>query len=229
MTYAIPLWTPPALPVLGSDALFPVRRIWCVGRNYAAHAREMGSDPSKEPPCFFSKPADAILCTGDDIAYPPATRDLHHEVELVVALGQDAGNLSEDQAISTIYGYAVGIDLTRRDLQAAAKQAGQPWDLSKGFDGAAPCSAIRPATELTEPPHSGAIRLSVNGKLRQSGDLADLIWSVPQIIAYLSSFITLRSGDLIFTGTPEGVGPVRVGDHIDAGIDGIGALSVTIR
>lgn len=228
MSYAIPLWTPPALPVAESEDLFPVRRIWCVGRNYAAHAREMGSDPGAEPPCFFAKPADAVLRDGESIAYPPATKNLHHEVELVVALGRGGRDLSDRQAADAIFGYAVGIDLTRRDLQAEAKKAGQPWDLSKGFDAAAPCGPVRRADALPNRLDRGAIGLSVNGTPRQAGDLADMIWPVPRIIAYLSSFLTLQAGDLIFTGTPEGVGPVQPGDRLQAAIDGLGSLEIAI-
>lgn len=226
--YAIPLWSPPTLPVAGSDTLFPVRRIWCVGRNYAAHAREMGSDPNAEPPCFFAKPADSVLHENGVVSYPPATRDLHHEVELVVALAETGRDWTEAQAASAIFGYAVGIDLTRRDLQNAAKSAGQPWDLGKGFDSAAPCSALRRADDIGAPPTSGAISLSVNGTVRQNGDLRDLIWPVTRIVAYLSIFLTVRAGDLIFTGTPEGVGPVQRGDHLHAAIATVGSLDIKI-
>jgi len=181
MTYVFPIWQQPSVPVAGSPALFPVRRIFCVGRNYAAHAREMGSDPDREPPFFFTKPADAIVASGSAVPYPPATANLHHEIELVVAIGQGGANIEAGQALGHVFGYAAGIDLTRRDLQNAAKAVGQPWDMSKGFDQSAPIGTIRPATEIGHPGQAG-IRLSVNGVLRQHGNIADLIWSVPETI-----------------------------------------------
>lgn len=202
------------LPVVGSDAEFPVGRLFCVGRNYAAHAREMGAD-EREPPFFFMKPASAVLSGGGDLAYPPMTDDLHHEVELVVALGVGA----------SVFGYGVGLDMTRRDLQGEAKKAGKPWDMGKVFDHAAPVSALVPAAQVSGV-DQGRIALHVNGALRQDGDLNEMIWTVPEIIQELSRFITLLPGDLIFTGTPSGVGPVQRGDRLDGMIDGVGTLSV---
>lgn len=223
-TFVFPAPPRPALPVEGEAASFPVRRVLCVGRNYAAHAREMGAD-GREPPFFFSKPADALIPPGGTVAYPPATSDLHHEIELVVALKAGGANIDPANAPQLIYGYAVGVDLTRRDLQAAAKSKGQPWDAAKAFDGSAPISAIRPAAA----PVRGRIRLSVNGELRQDADLADMIWSVPEIIAQASKLWRLEAGDLIFTGTPEGVGPLRRGDRVKGSVDGVGALAFTVE
>jgi len=227
MTYAVPLWAQPALPVRGADALFPVRRIYCVGRNYAAHAREMGHDPSREPPFFFQKPADALVQDGGFMPYPPATGDLHHEIELVVALHRGGMNIPADKALEHVFGYAVGLDMTRRDLQGEAKKAGRPWDMGKGFDHSAPCSAIVPAA-VAGHPSKGRISLSVNGQVRQDGDIADMIWSVPETIGYLSSLVELMPGDLIFTGTPEGVAACARGDVLEGRIDGIGDLRITI-
>jgi fumarylpyruvate hydrolase len=227
MTYAIPPWDVPSLGVEGSGDRFPVRRIYCVGRNYAAHAREMGHDPDREPPFFFLKPADAIV-TGDEMPYPPATDDLHHEIELVVALSKGGRDIPADRALDCVFGYAVGLDMTRRDLQAQAKRLGRPWDMGKGFDHSAPCTAIVPAARIGHPAR-GAVWLDVNGERRQAGDLSDLIWSVPETIAYLSGLVELKPGDLIFTGTPEGVGAVVRGDRIHGHVDGVGDLEVTIR
>ncbi len=217
----------PVLPVVGTTALFPVRRVYCVARNYAAHAREMGADPAREPPFFFAKPGDAAVPDGSEIPYPPATADLQHEVELVAAIGRGGANIAQDRALNHVFGYAVGIDLTRRDLQATAKAAGHPWDMAKGFDASAPCSRIRPATGL-DGPGTATISLSVNGAERQRGSLSDMIWSVAEIVALLSRLVTLAPGDLIMTGTPEGVGRLERGDRVEAGIDGIGTLGVTI-
>lgn len=229
MTLVFPAPPTVTLPVAGSaggDAV-PVRRIFCVARNYAAHAREMGADPAREPPAFFSKPADAIVANGATVPYPPATKNLHHEIELVVVIGQTGRSIPAAAALDHVYGYAVGLDLTRRDLQAAAKQAGGPWDMAKGFDQSAPCSAVVPASRIGHPA-SGAIWLKVNGAIRQKGDLADQIWSVPETIAHLSGLVTLAPGDLIFTGTPEGVGAVVPGDRLEGHIDGVGDLTATI-
>lgn len=206
----------PVVTVSGSDQLFPVHRIYCVGRNYAAHAREMGHD-GRETPFFFCKPADAVTHS-DRVAYPTQTADLQHEVELVVALSGSGQNVPVEAALDLVFGYAVGVDLTRRDLQAAAKSKGRPWDIAKGFDQSAPISAIHPVAE-TGHPSSGAIYLQVDGKERQSGDLSDMIWNVAEIISELSRYFELRSGDLIFTGTPEGVGPVLPGQEISCGIE----------
>jgi fumarylpyruvate hydrolase len=225
--WVVPAPGTPSLPVTGEAGRFPVRRIFCVGRNYAAHAREMGSDPTREPPFFFSKPADALAQSGETLPYPPATRELHHEVELVVAIGRGGRAISPVKAREHIYGYGIGIDLTRRDLQNEAKRSGRPWDMAKGFDNSAPCSAIQPAARGGHP-ERGAIWLRVNGTPRQQGDLGDLIWSVPEVIAHLSGLVTLAPGDLIFTGTPEGVGPVGPGDRLDGHVDGVGELTVSI-
>jgi fumarylpyruvate hydrolase len=213
----------PIVPIAGGGS-FPVHRIYCVGRNYADHAREMGADPEREPPFFFSKPADAIVLNGADIAYPPRTANLHHEIELVVAIGAQAAGVARDAALGLVYGYAVGNDLTRRDLQAQAKGKGQPWDVAKGFDQSAAITAIHTVARIGHPA-SGRIWLDVNGARRQQGDLAEMIWSVPEIIAELSTLFTLRPGDLIFTGTPAGVGPLQRGDRVDGGIDGIDTLA----
>ncbi len=222
LTYVFPPHATPALPVSGSDQKFPVHRIYCVGRNYAAHSREMGGNPEREAPFFFSKPADALITRGE-VPYPGQTHELHHEVELVVALQSGSFNLSEAEALPCIYGYAVGVDLTRRDLQAAAKNKGRPWDVAKGFDDSAPVSAICPAARCGHP-GSASIQLSVNGALRQSADISDMIWSASEIIVELSCFYHLQRGDLIFTGTPAGVASLHYGDHIACRIDGIGAL-----
>jgi fumarylpyruvate hydrolase len=226
VSYVIQPWPLPALTVVGGG-LFPVRRIYCVGRNYAAHAREMGSDPNREPPFFFMKPADAILSEGGVMPYPPATADLHHEVELVVALGGGGVDVAPEQARALIFGYGVGLDMTRRDLQGQAKATGRPWDMGKGFDHSAPCSALRRADEIGHP-ERGAIVLTVNGAERQRGDLSDLIWSVPEVIAHLSRLVELKPGDLIFTGTPEGVAAVGRGDRLEARVDGLPNLDITI-
>jgi len=215
-----------SLPIEGTSDRFPIHRVYCVGRNYAAHAREMGSDPDREPPFFFAKPADAVF-TGPTMPYPQATRSLHHEIELVVALGQGGRDVAAADAEALIWGYAVGLDMTRRDLQNEAKNTGRPWDMGKGFDLSAPCTALVPAARIGHP-RTGAIRLAVNGAERQAGDLADLIWSVPETIAYLSTLVELKPGDLIFTGTPEGVAAVVRGDRLEGHVDGVGDLVVTI-
>ncbi|MFD2741504.1 fumarylacetoacetate hydrolase family protein [Sulfitobacter aestuarii] len=216
-----------SLAVQGRAERFPVRRVFCVGRNYAAHAREMGNDPDCEPPFFFTKPADAVIDTPCTIAYPPLTEDLHHEIELVLAIGRGGAEISEAQAQEHIWGAAVGLDMTRRDLQRAAKGAGRPWDWAKAFDQSAPVGEIRPLVDVSSL-SGGKIWLSVNGKLRQQADLADQIWPVAAQVAILSQAVTLAPGDLIMTGTPAGVGPVVPGDVITGGIDGIGELEVTI-
>jgi fumarylpyruvate hydrolase len=217
----------PFAPVSGSDVRFPVHRIYCVGQNYAAHAREMGSDPKRDPPFYFMKPADAVVPDGSTVPYPPRSADLHHEVELVAAIGKGGRNVPAADAESYVYGYAVGIDLTRRDLQTEAKSRGRPWDAAKGFDQSAPVSAIHPVTEIGHP-SGGRIWLRVNGELRQEGDLDDLIWKVPEAIAELSTLFALAPGDLLFTGTPAGVGPVSRGDRITAGIAGVAGVSIRI-
>ena len=215
MTSLVPAWDIPSLPVEGSADHFPVRRIWCVGRNYADHAREMGHDPSREPPFFFAKPADSIAPLGGRLPFPALTADLHHEVELAVALGSGGSNLSSEDAASCIRGYALALDMTRRDLQNEAKKLSRPWDMAKGFDQSCPISALR---LVNTPPEfmSGMIRMTVNGEQRQVGDLADMIWSAAECLAELSRFVELRAGDLLLTGTPSGVGPVKAGDVIEA-------------
>lgn len=223
-TFTFPPPAQPTVPVEGSSALFPVRRILCVGRNYAAHAREMGAD-TRDPPFFFAKPADAIRPLPATIPYPSATTDLHYEIELVAALKGGGRNLSPDQALDLVLGYAVGVDLTRRDLQNAAKAKGHPWEAGKAFDASAPISAIRP---MSGPPPQGAIVLSVNGVEKQRGEIADMIWNVAEVIAQASQLWTLEAGDLIFTGTPEGVGAVVAGDRIEGEVEGVGKLSFTL-
>jgi fumarylpyruvate hydrolase len=218
----------PSLPVTGRDEVIPIRRIYCVGRNYAAHAVEMGSDPDREPPFFFAKPADAIVAGGGKIPYPPLTEDLQHEMELVVVLGSGGRDIPVEQALDHVFGYAAGLDMTRRDLQAEAKKTGRPWDMGKGFDYSAPCSPVRPASEIGHPAE-GAIWLKVNGATRQSGDLNQQIWKVEEAIAYLSRFVALAVGDLIFTGTPAGVGRVVRGDRLEGHIDRVGEISVLVE
>ena len=227
MKFIIPPLVPPSVEVAGTDDRFPVHRIYCVGRNYAAHAREMGMDPDREPPFFFSKPADALVANGTPVAYPPRTSNLHHEIELVVAVGTGGRDIPVENALAHVFGYAVGNDLTRRDLQLEAREQRRPWDVSKGFDGSAPLAALRPAVEMGHP-ERGAIWLEVNGEERQRGDLSEMIWSVPEIVAELSTYFELRAGDLIFTGTPQGVGPVSRGDSLVGGIDGLETLRTTI-
>ena len=213
-----------SLPIEGLAARFPVRRVLCVGRNYAAHRREMGGD-DRDPPFFFAKPADAVVPPGGTVPYPPRTANLHHEIELVVALKDGGADVAVARALDLVFGYAVGVDLTRRDLQNAAKDKGQPWDASKGFDQSAPTSAIRPWTGA---PPQGRIALSVNGDARQDATVADMIWNVAEIIAEASKLWRLAPGDLIFTGTPEGVGPLVPGDRVEGEVEGVGALAFTI-
>ena len=215
-----------AVPVSGGG-LFPVRRIFCVGRNYAEHVREMGGDPSREEPFFFTKPSDALVTEGSATPYPPATSDLHHEMELVVAIGTGGTDIDEAHALDHVFGYAAGLDMTRRDLQASAKKAGRPWDMSKGFDHSAPIGDILPAATIGHPA-SGLIELKVNGKLRQSSDLSKMIWSVPETIAYLSRQVRLGAGDLIMTGTPEGVAAVVRGDLLEGMIASVGSVRTKI-
>ncbi len=218
----------PTITVAGSADRFPVRRIYCIGRNYGAHAREMGHDPDREPPFWFAKPADAIVPSGSTIDYPPRTENLHHEIELVVAIGKAGADVTVGVALDYVYGYAVGIDLTRRDLQKEAKSQGRPWVTAKGFDQSAPVSALHTVAD-TGHPASGRIWLSVNDEIRQQGDLNELIWTVAEAITELSTLFSLSPGDLIFTGTPAGVGPVVAGDQITGGIDGIDEIKITIR
>jgi fumarylpyruvate hydrolase len=223
----IPPGPRPSLEVVDTDDRFPLHRIYCVGRNYAKHAREMGMDPEREPPFFFGKPADALVSNGTPIPYPSRTKNLHHEIELVVAIGTPGRDIPLDSALAHVYGYAVGLDLTRRDLQAAALDQRRPWDVAKGFDHSAPVSAIRPASEIGHL-EQGAIWLDVNGETRQRANLSEMIWSVPEIVSELSTYFELQPGDLIFTGTPEGVGAVKRGDSLVGGIDGLETLRVTI-
>lgn len=217
----------PSLPVDGTARRFPVRRVYCVGRNYAAHAIEMGHDPDREDPFFFQKNPDGLVPGGGAFPYPAATSDVHHEIELVVALGRGGADIPVEEAHSHVYGYAVGIDMTRRDLQAVAKKAGRPWEVAKAFEHAAPCSAVTPAAAIGHP-ERGAITLEVNGAERQRGDLAQLIWKVPEIISYLSGLFTLAAGDVIYTGTPSGVGPVRRGDRLRGRVEGVGEIEVDV-
>ncbi len=225
MSHVIQSWSIPSVAVVGETGTFPVRRIYCVGRNYAAHAREMGHS-GKEDPFFFCKPADAIVPSGAIIPYPSSTKNLHHEIELVVALKSGGRNIPSAKALEHIYGYAVGLDMTRRDLQDAAKKAGRPWDMGKGFDQSAPITPIQPVSKIGHPA-KGKIWVKVNGTTKQEGDLADMIWNVPDTIAYLSGLVELAAGDLIYTGTPEGVGPVVAGDRMDGHVDGVGDLAIT--
>jgi len=216
-----------SLPIVGSTQRFPVSRIFCVGRNYADHAREMGHDPNREPPFFFMKPPGAVLADGKDMPYPAHSLDLHHEVEMIVALGTGGSNISPGQALSHVYGYGVGLDMTCRDVQNVAKKLSRPWETSKAFDYSAPCSALRPAAEVGHP-NKGRIDLRVNGTVRQEGDLAQMIWSVPEQIAHLSTLFVLRPGDLIFSGTPAGVAAVQRGDLLHAHVGNIAELSFEI-
>jgi fumarylpyruvate hydrolase len=227
MEYVIPAQPIPSLAVEGTKARFPVHRIYCVGRNYAEHAREMGHDPTREAPFFFLKPADAIVTDGGDFPYPPLSKDVHHEMELVVAIGKGGANIPAEKALEHVYGYAVGLDMTRRDLQGEAKKMGRPWDTGKGFDASAPCSAVVPASKIGHP-NKGAIWLKVNGEKRQSSDLSQLIWNIPEMIAYLSTLFTLAPGDLIFSGTPAGVAAVKRGDVMEGGVDGVGTIKCKV-
>src|SRR3990167_11112543 len=211
--FAVPIRPQPTLPVQGSDRPFPVRRILCVGRNYAAHAREMGAD-GRDPPFFFSKPADAVVPPGSDVPYPSATSDLHQEIGLVVAIGEGG----------SIFGFAVGVDLTRRDLQNGFKAKGQPWDAAKGFDASAPISAIVPGATIP----AGRIALSVNGAVKQEGQIADMIWSVEEVLVEAGKLWKREAGDLVFTGTPEGVGPIARGDLVEGSVEGVGSLSFRV-
>jgi fumarylpyruvate hydrolase len=232
MAFVFPPHFLAALPVADSPERFPVRRIYCVGRNYADHAREMGAlaqAEGREPPFFFMKPGDTVVGGLGEvaIAYPPQTKNLHHEVELVVALGAGGANVAVDAAKSLIFGYAVGLDLTRRDIQAKAKEKGHPWDMGKGFDQSAVAGVIQPVTKVGHPA-AGRIWLTVNGETRQDGDLAAMGWKVADVIANLSTLVRLEAGDLIYTGTPAGVGPLVPGDVLEAGVDGVGTLRARI-
>ncbi|EPX79423.1 fumarylacetoacetate hydrolase family protein [Litoreibacter arenae] len=226
MRYIIPPAPQASVAVVDTSDRFPVRRIYCVGRNYAEHIREMGND-ERDPPFYFTKPADAVVESGTEIAYPPATSDLHHEVELVLAIGKGGADIALEDATTHIWGAAVGIDLTRRDIQLEAKKAGRPWDMAKGFDHSAPIGALVPladAGDLTK----GNIWLDVNGERRQTGDLSEMIWSAAECVTHLSTLVTLAPGDLIMTGTPSGVAAIGKGDKLTAGIDGLPSLSLSV-
>jgi fumarylpyruvate hydrolase len=224
--YVIPPPRQAVIAVAGTDKVFPVRRIWCVGRNYEEHIREMGHDV-RDPPFFFAKPADAIVPDGSTVPYPPLTKDMHHEVELVVALKSGGRSIKLERALDCIFGYCVGIDLTRRDLQIASRDMKRPWEIGKAFDASAPCGSLQPAEKIGHP-KKGRIRLSVNGEIRQDGDLAQLIWNVPEVIVKLSEMVELAGGDVIMTGTPSGVAATVAGDRIECEIEGVGKLNVTI-
>jgi fumarylpyruvate hydrolase len=225
--FVFPPPAPSSVAVVGSTARLPVRRIFCVGRNYAAHAREMGKDPDRDPPFFFSKPADSVVDSAEAVAYPPETTNFHYEAELVAVIGLGGRNIPEGEALSHIWGYAVGNDLTRRDLQLQAREQGRPWDWGKAFDRSAVIGPVHPVSTVGHP-RRGRIRLTVNGEARQDADLSELIWSVPEIVAILSRSMDLRAGDLIMTGTPAGVGPLVPGDLCRVEIDGLGAIETPI-
>ena len=227
MTYAVPAPARTVLPVRGSEAVFPVGRIFCVGRNYAEHTREMGHDPDREPPFFFMKPATSIVAGGGDMPYPPGTADLHHEMELVAAIGTGGRDIAEADALGHVFGYAAGLDMTRRDLQGVAKQLGRPWEVGKAFDHAAPCSPVVMAREIGHP-ETGAVRLHVNGELRQDGDISEMIWSLPEVVAHISALFALMPGDLIMTGTPAGVAAVSPGDRLEGEVEGVGRIAVKV-
>ena len=214
------------LPVEGSELVFPVRRVYCVGRNFAAHAIEMGSDPDREPPFFFQKNPDNLLVSGE-FPYPVASNDVHHEIEMVVALKKGGSDIPVETALDHVYGYGVGLDMTRRDLQGKAKDTGRPWEVGKAFEASAPCTAIVPAAKIGHPA-SGAVTLDINGERRQTGDLNQMIWKVPEMISYLSGLFTLAAGDIIFAGTPAGVGPVKRGDKLVGRVEGVGTLEVRV-
>ena len=223
---AFPAAPPVVLPVEGSEAVFPVHRIYCIGRNYGAHVREMGGDPKDQPPIFFMKPADAAIPPNQPVPYPPATSDLHHEIELVACLKGGGADVSPDRALDLVFGYAAGVDLTRRDLQGVAKAAGSPWDAAKGFDASAPVGLIRPLERCG--PLDGRIRLSVDGVVRQDAKLSDMIWSVAETISQCSRLWCLQPGDLIFTGTPEGVGPLLRDQTVEGEVEGVGVVAFTV-
>jgi fumarylpyruvate hydrolase len=216
----------PTLPVQGSDKLFPIHRVYCVGRNYAEHAIEMGHDPSKEPPFFFQKNPDNVVTDGT-FPYPSKSSDVHHEIEMVVALSKGGENIPVESALDHVFGYGVGLDMTRRDLQGEAKKLGRPWEVGKAFEASAPCGPLVPASEIGHPTQ-GAVSLKVNGEVRQTGDLNQLIWKVPEMISYLSSLFTLQPGDIIMTGTPAGVGAVVRSDVLEGYVEGIGKIEVRV-
>lgn len=222
--------TPPSLvtvPVKGKQGRFPVHRIYCVGRNYAAHAIEMGGDPNREPPFFFQKNADNLVLGGGDFPYPPKSQNVHFEIEMVIAIGEGGRDIPVERALSHVYGYAVGIDMTRRDLQDECKKASRPWEIAKAFEHSAPMSDIVPASEIGHP-DKGAIWLKVNGELKQQGDLNQLIWKGPEMISYLSGLFELKPGDLIMSGTPSGVGPIKRGDVMEGFCEGVGTVRAKV-
>jgi fumarylpyruvate hydrolase len=224
--YAIQPAPIPTLPVVGTDQVFPIRRVYCVGRNYAEHAIEMGHDPNREPPFFFQKNPDNVVTDGV-FPYPPKTSDVHHEIELVVALGKGGKDIPVEKALDCVWGYAVGLDMTRRDLQGEAKKMGRPWEVGKAVEASAPCGPLVPASKIGHP-SKGAVWLDVNGQRRQTGDLSQLIWNIPETIAYLSGLFTLAPGDLIMTGTPAGVAAVKKGDVMKGGVEGVGEIEVRV-
>ncbi len=224
--YAIAAPATTTVTVAGTDAVFPVARVFCVGRNYAEHSIEMGHDPDREPPFFFMKPADAVVPPGR-LPFPTRTRELHHEIELVVALGKGGTDIPVEKALDCVFGYAVGLDMTRRDLQGEAKKMGRPWEVGKAVEASAPCGPLVPASKIGHPA-KGAVWLDVNGQRRQTGDLSQLIWNIPDTIAYLSGLFTLAAGDLIMTGTPAGVNAVKKGDVMKGGVEGIGEIEVRV-
>jgi len=227
MSFIFPPQPQTVLPIRGKDEMFPVNRVYCVGRNYAAHAIEMGHDPDKEPPFFFQKNPDNILVAGNDFPYPEMTQDVHHEIEMVVALKAGGTNIAVDDAMDCVYGYGVSLDMTRRDLQGEMKKLGRPWEIGKAFEHSAPCSELVSAEDIGHP-IDGKVWLKTNGELRQEGDLNQLIWKVPEMISYLSDLFTLHSGDIILTGTPSGVGPVNRGDVMHGFVEGVGELKVNV-
>ncbi|MCV0426022.1 MAG: fumarylacetoacetate hydrolase family protein [Roseibium sp.] len=227
MSYVFPPRQHASLPITGSQDVFPVNRVYCVGRNYAAHAIEMGHDPDKEPPFFFQKNPDNLLLEGQDFPYPSKSNDVHHEIELAVALKSGGTNIPVEEASDCIFGYAVSLDMTRRDLQGQMKKLGRPWEIGKAFEHSAPCTAIVPAGEIGHP-SEGQIWLKINGEMRQEGNLNQLIWKIPEMISYLSDLFELRAGDVILTGTPSGVGPVQRGDDLHGHVEGVGDLHVKV-
>ena len=226
VTFAFAPVAAPTLPVRGSGERLPVHRIYCIGRNYEAHAVEMGHDPSKEPPFFFQKNPDNLI-VGADFPYPPETSDVHHEIEMVAVLSKGGKNIAVADALACVWGYGVGLDMTRRDLQGEAKKLGRPWEVGKAFEHSAPCTEIVPASQIGHPDH-GAIWLKVNGEVKQKGDLNQMIWKTAEQVAILSRYFELQPGDVIFTGTPSGVGPVKKGDVLEGFVEGVGTLKIKV-